>query len=230
MLFPLKTTNIVKMLKDRNYKIEIDDLKGSNTFYLKDFFFLKIDLESNYKKSQYLTIIDNIMTGKKENIIILIVPDNKKVEWENNCYNWSLKNQRNPNIFEIFEVSFFIIDPTIHYLTPKHIKLTKEEKIKVLKELGIKDEEKELPLILSSDPIIRWLGFKIGDVIKIIRDSGPYYRYVQYEDNRFNIQEQEEEEENEEYLNEINKLEKEINEEINEEGDLIEEIKDYEEY
>ncbi len=63
-------------------------------------------------------------------------------------------------------------------LVPKHEILSEEEKKKLLERLGIK--EKELPKILESDPAVRALGAKKGDVIRITRKSptaGEYYYY-----------------------------------------------------
>ena len=56
-----------------------------------------------------------------------------------------------------------------HRLVPKHIKLTEEEKQQILKKYNV--SEQQLPSILISDPAIKSLEPKIGDLIKIVRDS-----------------------------------------------------------
>ncbi|MEM5843652.1 MAG: DNA-directed RNA polymerase subunit H [Candidatus Aenigmatarchaeota archaeon] len=68
-----------------------------------------------------------------------------------------------------------------HRLVPKHILLSEKEKEELLKKYGI--TLKELPRILSSDPMVKALNAKVGDVIKIIRKSptaevSEYYRVV----------------------------------------------------
>ncbi|MEM3291300.1 MAG: DNA-directed RNA polymerase subunit H [Saccharolobus sp.] len=73
------------------------------------------------------------------------------------------------------------IDPRIHYLVPMHEVLNINDAYKILKELGIKPEQ--LPWIRSSDPVIRSIGAKPGDIIRIVRKSPLYgqvisYRYV----------------------------------------------------
>ena len=73
------------------------------------------------------------------------------------------------------------IDPTDHLLVPKHILLTEEEEKELLTKFNI--TKKQMPLILVTDPAIRKLNPKIGNIIKIIRKSQTasnalYYRAV----------------------------------------------------
>jgi len=73
------------------------------------------------------------------------------------------------------------IDISKHVLVPKHEILSPEEAKKVLERYHAKPEQ--LPYILSSDPMVRVLGAKPGDIIKIIRESKTageivYYRLV----------------------------------------------------
>ncbi len=68
-----------------------------------------------------------------------------------------------------------------HILVPKHEVLSAEEAQKVLDMYHVKPHQ--LPYILSSDPAIRELGAKPGDIIKITRKSDVsgtvyYYRFV----------------------------------------------------
>ncbi|NOZ81713.1 MAG: DNA-directed RNA polymerase subunit H [Candidatus Micrarchaeota archaeon] len=68
-----------------------------------------------------------------------------------------------------------------HVLVPKHEILSEEEKKRLLETLNI--SEKQLPKILLNDPVVKALGAKEGDVIKITRKSPTagksfYYRLV----------------------------------------------------
>lgn len=68
-----------------------------------------------------------------------------------------------------------------HQLVPKHIILSEEEKIELLKRLKV--SLKQLPRILITDPAIIDKNPKVGDVVKIIRKSltageTVYYRVV----------------------------------------------------
>jgi DNA-directed RNA polymerase subunit H len=68
-----------------------------------------------------------------------------------------------------------------HELVPLHIVLSEEEKEEVLKRFGVR--EHQLPKIKVTDPVIKEIGAKKGDVVMIIRKSptageSVTYRYV----------------------------------------------------
>ncbi len=56
-----------------------------------------------------------------------------------------------------------------HILVPKHEVLSKEEAEEVLKTLGVRPEQ--LPKIRADDPIAKEIGAKVGDIVRIIRES-----------------------------------------------------------
>ena len=73
------------------------------------------------------------------------------------------------------------IDISKHVLVPKHEVLSPTEAKKVLESYHARAEQ--LPYILNSDPMVRLLGAKPGDIVKIIRKSetagkSVYYRLV----------------------------------------------------
>ena len=68
-----------------------------------------------------------------------------------------------------------------NFLVPKHEIISEEEKVALLNKYKI--SLKQLPKILSSDPIVKAIGAKVGDVIKITRNEigighTLYYRVV----------------------------------------------------
>ena len=68
-----------------------------------------------------------------------------------------------------------------HSLVPKHTKLEKEKAEKILNKYNI--TKSQLPKISRKDPAIKSLDIKMGDIIKITRDSrtagqSMFYRVV----------------------------------------------------
>jgi len=68
-----------------------------------------------------------------------------------------------------------------HELVPQHRILSPEEAKEVLARYGVQPQQ--LPYILASDPVVRELGAKPGDIIEIKRKSptageAVYYRLV----------------------------------------------------
>ncbi|OYT42154.1 MAG: DNA-directed RNA polymerase subunit H [Candidatus Aenigmarchaeota archaeon ex4484_224] len=73
------------------------------------------------------------------------------------------------------------IDVSKSELVPKHRVLSEKEKEELLKKYRV--TLKQLPRILSSDPMVKLLNAKIGDIIEIERKSPlggkvKYYRVV----------------------------------------------------
>ena len=65
-----------------------------------------------------------------------------------------------------------------HQLVPEHILLSAEEVVEVLKTYDV--EPAQLPKIHVTDPVAKEIGAKVGDVVKIIRDSPTAKKAVSY--------------------------------------------------
>jgi DNA-directed RNA polymerase subunit H (RpoH/RPB5) len=63
----------------------------------------------------------------------------------------------------------------MHILQPKHIKLNEKETEELLKKINV--SKAQLPKILSNDAALPE-GCSVGDIIKIERKSGEYFRVV----------------------------------------------------
>jgi len=66
-------------------------------------------------------------------------------------------------------------DPTENFMVPKHEIVSEDEKRELERMYGSLDL---FPKILVTDPIVMKLGAKEGDLIRIHREEGFYYRYV----------------------------------------------------
>lgn len=65
-----------------------------------------------------------------------------------------------------------------HQLVPEHVILSEEEAKKVLEEMKIHAEQ--LPRIRTDDPVVKAIGAKEGDILKIIRESPTAGKFVTY--------------------------------------------------
>jgi len=63
----------------------------------------------------------------------------------------------------------------MHILQPKHTKLDEKESEELLRKLNV--SKAQLPRVLSTDNALPE-GCGVGDIIKIDRKSGVYYRVV----------------------------------------------------
>lgn len=82
-------------------------------------------------------------------------------------------------MLQYFTYQELMFDPTKHVYVPLHEKLTENEIITLMGTYQLKSKS-QLPVILRTDIIARWLGLKHGDVVRITRNnpsSGIYYFY-----------------------------------------------------
>ncbi len=185
--------NLIIMLSNRgliekkNMKSTIDKLINNNNDMEMEFE-INIDNPENYNtkipnKKIHVKFFDTkIMSMSKNSLIgnfiakyfdeykILIVENiNPKIE---------LTIHKHKTQTEIFKFTSLITNIIDHYLVPKHIVLSPEEKKEVKNAYGVLD--KNFPLILSNDPIAKYYNMKQNDVCKIIRKSKNSGRAISY--------------------------------------------------
>jgi DNA-directed RNA polymerase I, II, and III subunit RPABC1 len=123
-------------------------------------YYMKLTKEMEYKHC-IIVYPDQITSGAKRGIETLtsnkLFSENKKTD-----------DYLEIELFCQKELQFNI---TKHRLVPLHQSLDPNESKKIRKEFG-----HNLPLILSSDPIVRFYNFRKNDIIKITRKEG----YVTY--------------------------------------------------
>jgi DNA-directed RNA polymerase subunit H (RpoH/RPB5) len=87
--------------------------------------------------------------------------------------------QKKKGMLQFFQINELQFNPTKHQLVPPHRKLNAEETTEIMNKYLVKSKL-QLPLILKTDRIAKWLGLKQGEVVEIIRyneNSGKSYYY-----------------------------------------------------
>lgn len=82
-------------------------------------------------------------------------------------------------MLQIFYKKELTYNPLKHTMVPKHEKLTDNEGKQIMNDYLIKNKT-QLPIISKTDIISRWLGLKVGEIVRIIRynkTSGEYFYY-----------------------------------------------------
>lgn len=182
MLLYNSVGTILEMLNDRGYDmsgINKDDIytgltnKNNHTISMvigDEVIEVIYYLPSKFKLAEARTVI-NINPKAKLTIIVL----NDKLSANNT--KSVLELGQNINIFEIRELQFNI---TKHILVPKHEIIRDDDIITdIVLRYNIKTKF-QLPHILKSDPMSRYLGLKTGDMVKITRTSPSAGEYIGY--------------------------------------------------
>lgn len=147
------------------------------------------------------SITDNILSMKRDSdkIIVILNLYEKVSRHDINDIKEKYKNQHSIIIYRIditppakysihlldtltriesFKLSELQYNITKHRLASKHTRLTQEEIKKYIKPFDID----KYPIILTTDPMVRFYNFKEGDIIKIDRtDNTIAFRIVKYD-------------------------------------------------
>jgi DNA-directed RNA polymerase subunit H (RpoH/RPB5) len=87
--------------------------------------------------------------------------------------------QKKKGMLQFFQINELLFNPTKHQLVPPHRKLKPDEATEIMNKYLIKSKL-QMPLILKTDVIAKWLGLKQGEIVEIIRyneNSGKSYYY-----------------------------------------------------
>lgn len=184
-------TNIIKMLTERkllkkeNLDINIENIlkvKSDNLVYIVPLdkyvdensknFAIKIVFQKITAINKSFGISDFLVEYKMNPKLIVVKDISKKAQQH------ILNNYENTEIFLEKELMINIID---HVLVPKHELLSQDEVQLFFEKYNVK--KRNIPRILSTDPIARYYNMKPGDICRIIRPSEksgyvPTYRIV----------------------------------------------------
>lgn len=173
---------ITEMLGDRQFNL--DGLNTSLVYELiknnanKQGFDITVDsrlkiiyyLSNKFKWSELKKYMDET---NMYDLYILVVAD--KIS-QNNMKQINALNL-NIQIFDIKELQFNI---TKHILVPKHELVQDQEEIKNILQIYCLKSKFQLPHILKTDPMSRYLGLKSGDIVRITRVSPTSGEYIIY--------------------------------------------------
>jgi DNA-directed RNA polymerases I, II, and III subunit RPABC1 len=187
---------ILEILEDRGFEIPDSDKLTQEEFIdwagnddektIRNAMTLLYEKEDEEKILVYWPIEPSLGTNVKmiykemveKNIKKRIIVINTKVTSQSNKFIRDIaKLNYILYIYTLAETQFNI---TKHRLVPQHIICTPSEKKKLLTDYSI--NTKQLPCIKSSDVMIRHLGAKKDQIIRIIRDSEtqPGYKTISY--------------------------------------------------
>jgi len=173
---------IFEMLNDRNIDISSvndDDIsEWINTNFNKVNFSIVINkikilyyMQSKFKWPELKKIL---VEDDEEEYSLIILVVREKVSQNNLKFIHGLKLPI--QIFDIKELQFNI---TKHVLVPKHELVNDEEGKLIIEKYSLKTKY-QLPHILKTDPMSKYLGLKSGDIIKIQRTSPTAGEYIAY--------------------------------------------------
>ena len=163
---------IFELLRDRGYKIDdknkVSDFSKENNY----------EIISKKKEESILVtwiqcdvgidIIKKLYNRLKEdNILNCIIIKNEKLT---NAAKTVIEESSNSRKIQVFDIKNVIINITKHVLVPKH-ELLSEEQSKILLS-NYRVQKNQLPRIFISDPVVKYYGWKRGDIIKISRSNG----------------------------------------------------------
>lgn len=140
---------------------------------------VKYVINSKLRQAFILQLIDNIILGLNENdTLILIVKD--KINNIDTLETYLDSYYEKDKIFvQIFWMDKLEVNIMEHDLVPEHVIIPESEKEHILEKWNISSYN-QLPLILSKDPVAKYLGMKKGDVCKITRPSETAAKYESY--------------------------------------------------
>lgn len=172
---------IIEMLNDR--QIDIGDLSKDSANELLEVFV-------NNNKSLFEVVINDVK------VVYTLSP---KVKWTDlkkyfeddtpySLYICVIKDKMSQNNtkmlmnlkvnLQVFDIRSLQFNISKHSLVPKHEIVRSEEEIKSIIERYSLKSKFQLPIILKSDAMAKYLGLKNGDIVKITRPSQTSGEYI----------------------------------------------------
>ena len=192
-LFRIRRT-LLKMLKKRSYVVDAAQLAMTPRGFVDQF--------GDQPKRNDLTILAEHETDAEDQLFVFL-PDDDKVgvktikqycemmkeasvshailvvkQGVTPFAKTALQEMASTYLLEHFRDAELLVDVTEHRLVPAHALLSPEDRQALLDRYKLRAEQ--LPRIQRTDPVARYYGLKVGDVVKIVRPSETAGRYVTY--------------------------------------------------
>ena len=192
-LFRIRRT-LLKMLRKRSYVVDAAQLAMTPRGFVDQF--------GDQPKRNDLTILAEHETDAEDQLFVFL-PDDDKVgvktikqycemmkeasvshailvvkQGVTPFAKTALQEMASTYLIEHFRDAELLVDVTEHRLVPAHALLSPEDRQALLDRYKLRAEQ--LPRIQRTDPVARYYGLKVGDVVKIVRPSETAGRYVTY--------------------------------------------------
>jgi DNA-directed RNA polymerase I, II, and III subunit RPABC1 len=192
-LFRIRRT-LLKMLKKRSYVVDAAQLAMTPRGFVDQF--------GDQPKRNDLTILAEHETDAEDQLFVFL-PDDDKVgvktikqycemmkeasvshailvvkQGVTPFAKTALQEMASTYLIEHFRDAELLVDVTEHRLVPAHALLSPEDRQALLDRYKLRAEQ--LPRIQRTDPVARYYGLKVGDVVKIVRPSETAGRYITY--------------------------------------------------
>lgn len=140
---------------------------------------LRTDIIDQLKKSK--SNIDSFVEAYngKNNIILIFGNDILTTPTITQLNSIDKILQKKKGMLQYFQLNELQFNPTKHQLVPPHRKLSNDETTEIMNKYLIKNKL-QMPIILRTDVIAKWLGLKQGEIVEITRfneNSGKSYYY-----------------------------------------------------
>jgi DNA-directed RNA polymerase I, II, and III subunit RPABC1 len=171
----------LKSIESLNRVYKKPDGEKILTFY----FYNSEDSKKDTKRrvNDVILEIDNIQEKNPNLKNILFISESKlNTQMVDDLRRFSEKMQ-----VTMFLGDYLLFNCTKHFLVPKHVLLSEDQKTQLVSHMKDKNILSKFPKIFDTDPIARYFGAKPGQVFKIERDSlyddtmvkkSEFYRYV----------------------------------------------------
>jgi DNA-directed RNA polymerase subunit H (RpoH/RPB5) len=163
------------LIKLRKYKL-IEKEKYDGAFgYI-------VDIPEDKEKAMIWCILDETTVGiVAMNQLYKIMKEkelDRAIVITEGRYTHAVKQAAKKKKVELLLKSFPVFDIFEHALVPKHEILTEKEKQQLLTMYKVKPYQ--MPQVTSTDPAVKAIGAKTGDILRIIRKSATAGQHIAY--------------------------------------------------